>query len=94
MKMHPECQWRGLIPPPTGDQSSASSSATRGPVINLIEPQENSLASAKFEFNLLAPEAQLEKAINNIASPKFDLNAPAPETFLNLNLNMPPEEDA
>uniref|UniRef100_A0A2N9HVA6 Uncharacterized protein n=1 Tax=Fagus sylvatica TaxID=28930 RepID=A0A2N9HVA6_FAGSY len=84
-----------LIPPPTGDQSSAASYPRReDQVINLIEPQENALASARFELNVLALEAQLEKAITNIASPKFDLNAPAPETFLNLNLNMPPEEDA
>ncbi|GMY32731.1 zinc finger protein zat2 [Fagus crenata] len=89
MKVHPERPWRGLIPPPTVDQSSAALSATRGPGINLIEPQENALASARFELNVLALEAQLEKA----TSPKFDLNVPAPETFLKFDLNVPALEE-
>ena len=89
MKVHPERPWRGLIPPPTGDQSSAALSATRGLGINLIEPQENALASTRFELNVLDLEAQLEKAI----SPKFDLNVPAPETFLKFDLNVPASEE-
>ena len=89
MKVHPERPWRGLIPPPTGDQSSAALSATRGLGINLIEPQENALASARFELNVLALEAKLEKA----TSPKFDLNVPAPETFLKFDLNVPASEE-
>uniref|UniRef100_A0A2N9G3V1 C2H2-type domain-containing protein n=1 Tax=Fagus sylvatica TaxID=28930 RepID=A0A2N9G3V1_FAGSY len=66
MRMHPKHQRQDLIPPPTGE-----SSATRGAVNNLMEPQENG-AIASPELDLHVPAAR-ETFL------KFDLNMPPPE---------------
>ena len=66
MRMHPKHQRQGLNPPPTGE-----SSAIRGQVNILMEPQENGApAFPEIDLNVpAAPETFL----------KFDLNMPPPE---------------